>query len=128
MKRKGTPLLALLAADFAVTSACGGGGGGGSARPLRRGRSTAGRPRDDDDPRHRRGREPQGEVRIEVGQRVMFVNEDTRSHEMMSDPHPLHTGCPQINEIGDLAPGQSSKPAPSAPPGTADSTTTGRTA
>ena len=42
MKRKGTPLLALLAAGFAVTSGCGGGGGGGGA-PSDGGRPTAGR-------------------------------------------------------------------------------------
>ena len=36
-----------------------------------------------------------------------FVNNDSRSHEMFSDPHPEHTDCPEINQVGFLSPGQS---------------------
>ena len=46
------------------------------------------------------------QVEINVGQRVAFVNNDTATHEMLSDPHPQHTDCPPINEVGGLAPGQ----------------------
>jgi len=45
------------------------------------------------------------QVEINVGQRVAFVNNDTVSHEMLSDPHPQHTDCPPIDEVGGLAPG-----------------------
>ncbi len=47
------------------------------------------------------------EVRIGAGGQVTFVNDDTRSHEMMSDPHPTHNGCPEINQVGSINPGQS---------------------
>jgi plastocyanin len=47
------------------------------------------------------------EVRIPVGGRVTFVNNDVRLHAMSSDPVQLHTDCPQINEVGTLNPGQS---------------------
>ena len=46
------------------------------------------------------------EVRIPVGGRVMFVNNDARGHAMSSDPVTVHTDCPAINQVGDLAPGQ----------------------
>jgi len=45
------------------------------------------------------------QIEINVGQRVTFVNNDTVSHEIASDPHPVHTDCPAINEVGGLAPG-----------------------
>ncbi len=35
-------------------------------------------------------------VTISVGQSVTFVNNDTRSHEIASDPHPIHGSCPSI--------------------------------
>ncbi|MEO7273518.1 MAG: hypothetical protein ABIX28_05205 [Vicinamibacterales bacterium] len=41
------------------------------------------------------------------GTRVLFVNNDTRTHNMTSDPHPEHDVCPEINTVGLLAPGQS---------------------
>ena len=47
------------------------------------------------------------QVTVSVGQSVTFVNNDTRSHQMESDPHPAHTNCPSINNIGLLSPGQS---------------------
>ena len=40
------------------------------------------------------------------GARVLFVNNDTREHEMASDPHPDHTDCPVLNQVGLLQPGQ----------------------
>lgn len=47
------------------------------------------------------------QVSIAVGQSVTFTNSDTRSHEMASDPHPAHTACPSIGNVGLLQPGQS---------------------
>lgn len=46
-------------------------------------------------------------VTISVGQSVTFVNNDTRSHQMQSDPHPAHTDCPSINNVALISPGQS---------------------
>jgi plastocyanin len=47
------------------------------------------------------------QVTISAGQSVTFMNNDTRSHEMESDPHPAHTDCPSIANVGLLQPGQS---------------------
>ena len=44
---------------------------------------------------------------ISPGARVLFVNNDSRPHDMSSDPHPAHTDCPAINQAGFLPPGQS---------------------
>jgi plastocyanin len=44
---------------------------------------------------------------IPAGSRVTFVNNDTRVHDMASDPHPEHTACPAINDVGFLQPNQS---------------------
>jgi len=45
-------------------------------------------------------------VTVPVGSRVTIVNNDTRSHNMNSDPHPEHTQCPALN-VGVLTSGQS---------------------
>ena len=41
------------------------------------------------------------------GSQVTFINNDNRAHEMYSDPHPDHTNCPELNQVGHLEPGQS---------------------
>ncbi len=46
------------------------------------------------------------QLNVSQGSRVTFVNNDTKSHNMASDPHPEHTDCPPINDVGDLKPGQ----------------------
>jgi plastocyanin len=46
-------------------------------------------------------------VDVVVGSRVRFVNSDGRSHNMTSDPHPEHTNCPELNQVGFLSAGQS---------------------
>ena len=46
-------------------------------------------------------------VTITRGGRVTMVNNDTRAHDMSSDPHPEHTQCTEINQIGFLSAGQS---------------------
>ena len=43
---------------------------------------------------------------IAAGTRVIFVNNDTRPHNMASDPHPEHDLCPALNG-GVIGPGQS---------------------
>ena len=45
-------------------------------------------------------------VTIQPGMRVVFVNNDSRAHEMNSDPHPSHEDCPELNQVGFLNPGQ----------------------
>ena len=46
-------------------------------------------------------------VVINVGERVRFINNDNRTHNMTSDPHPDHSDCPDVNQVGILQPGQS---------------------
>ncbi len=47
------------------------------------------------------------QLTISPGTRVLFVNNDSRAHNMTSDPHPEHTDCPEINTVGLLLPNQS---------------------
>lgn len=49
---------------------------------------------------------PKG-LRVPIGSRVTFVNNDFRAHDIESDPHPTHTQCPMINEVGFISPGES---------------------
>jgi hypothetical protein len=44
---------------------------------------------------------------VAPGTRVTFVNNDTIAHDMASDPHPDHTDCVELNQVGFLTPGQS---------------------
>ena len=46
-------------------------------------------------------------VTVPQGGRVTFVNNDSRAHDMASDPHPGHEDCPALNQVGFLNPGQS---------------------
>src|SRR5262245_56261992 len=46
-------------------------------------------------------------VQIAVGGHITFVNNDARNHTIDSNPHPAHTDCPEINQVGLLQPGQS---------------------
>ena|SRR5882672_1550963 len=41
------------------------------------------------------------------GTQITVLNSDSRAHEMDSDPHPEHTDCPELNQIGHLEPMQS---------------------
>ena len=47
------------------------------------------------------------QVTVAVGQSVTFTNNSTGTHDMESDPHPAHTDCPSIANVGLLQPGQS---------------------
>jgi plastocyanin len=46
-------------------------------------------------------------ITVTRGSQVTFVNNDNQAHDMESDPHPIHTDCPEINQVGFLSPGQS---------------------
>jgi len=43
-------------------------------------------------------------VDVNVGQSVTIVNNDSRNHEIASDPHPSHTDCPTFDVL--TTPGQ----------------------
>ena len=45
-------------------------------------------------------------VTVSPGSQVLFINNDSREHQMYSDPHPEHTDCPEFDQVGALAPGQ----------------------
>ena len=46
------------------------------------------------------------ELTVPLGTRVLFVNNDSRRHDMASDPHPEHDLCTEINSVGVLNPGR----------------------
>jgi plastocyanin len=49
------------------------------------------------------------ELTVPAGSRVLFINNDSRRHDMACDPHPEHNDpeCSAINNVGALSPGQS---------------------
>lgn len=46
------------------------------------------------------------EITIAVGQRVTFVNNDSRAHDVVGGADPEHPDCPEITRAGFLSPGQ----------------------
>lgn len=49
------------------------------------------------------------EITITVGQRVTFVNNDLRAHDVVGGIDPNHPDCPEIVQAGFLAAGQRSE-------------------
>ncbi len=47
------------------------------------------------------------QLTVPPGSRVLFINNNSRRHDMTSDPHPDHLDCPELNQVGLLNPGQS---------------------
>jgi hypothetical protein len=47
------------------------------------------------------------EITINVGQRVTFINNDTRAHDLVGGVDPNNPDCPEITLAGFLTPGQS---------------------
>ena len=98
-----------VAGGLLLAGACGGGGGGG-------GTSTPSSPAPTPTPSSgtinpattimitSAGVDPK-EIVVPVGERATFMNHDNAFHEMSSDPHPIHTDCPEINQVGALGPG-----------------------
>jgi len=74
----------------------GGGGGGGVLTPGPSGATVT----------IANGRVTPASVTITVGQSVTFVNQDGRTRNISSNPHPQHTQCQELN-VGNLANGQS---------------------
>jgi plastocyanin len=98
---------ALILAATLAASGCGGGGGndgggpptgpgGGGGNPVATTTITI----------TSAGVSPQ-RITVPAGSRVTFINNDSRTHEMTSDPHPDHGDCPAIEQVGFLAVGQS---------------------
>ena len=94
--------VALLAAPL-LTVSCGGGGGGNAMSPTPTPTPT---PSGTTITITTTGVSPK-QLQVSVGTRVTFINNDTRSHDIESDPHPQHTDCPAINEVGFIQQGQS---------------------
>ena len=46
------------------------------------------------------------DITIEVGQRVTFVNNDVRAHDVVGGVDPAHPECPEILQAGFLSAGQ----------------------
>ena len=46
-------------------------------------------------------------ITLTRGSQLTIQNQDSRTHDMTSDPHPEHTQCPELNQIGFLNTGQS---------------------
>jgi plastocyanin len=47
------------------------------------------------------------ELLVPAGSRVTFVNNDSRAHDIESDPHPVHSDCRATNAVGFIRPGES---------------------
>ena len=46
------------------------------------------------------------DIIVPRGSQVTFINNDNRAHDMESDPHPEHTDCPALAQVGFLNAGQ----------------------
>ena len=46
------------------------------------------------------------ELVVSPGSRVLFINNHSQRHNVTSDPHPEHSDCPEINQVGLLSSGQ----------------------
>jgi len=95
---------AFAAAALVLMAACGGGGSGSPTGPGTGGGSPG---QSGATITIANGRVNPSEVTIAVGQSVTFVNNDGGVRNVTSDPHPVHTDCPQINAVGNLSNGQS---------------------
>ncbi len=105
--------LSVVGAALAVAMACGGGGGSSPTAPSGGGTGgggtggTGGATSSATITIGANGVVNPSSVTVTQGGRVTFVNNDSRSHEMSSDPHPSHEDCPPIDQVGFLLAGQS---------------------
>lgn len=102
--------LSVASAALAVAMACGGGGGSSPTAPSGGGTGgggTGGATSSATITISASGVASPNAVTITQGGRVTFVNNDARSHDMSSDPHPSHEDCPPLNQVGFLSAGQS---------------------
>src|SRR5687768_13146813 len=91
----------LCVAALITAAACGGGGGDGSPTSPSPAPSTGATITITSS-----GVSPRT-VTVAAGSRVTFVNSSARAVEISSNPHPEHTDCQAINDVGFLQPNQS---------------------
>ena len=97
---------AIFTASVAL-AACGGGGGGNPMTPGGGGSGGGGAPGPSGATvTIANGRVTPTAVTITAGQSVTFLNQDGRTRNISSDPHPEHNLCPELN-VGNMANGQS---------------------
>ena len=84
-------------------AACAACGGGSSSTPTTPTPPTANQPRLTIDASGVLGPK---ELVVPPGTRVLVTNNSSRARQVSSDPHPDHTDCPAINQVGFLPPGQ----------------------
>ncbi len=100
--------LSVAGAALAMAVACGGGGGSSPTAPSGGGTGgTGGATSSVTITIGANGVASPSTVTVTQGGRVTFVNNDSRSHDMSSDPHPSHEDCPPLAQVGFLSPGQS---------------------
>ncbi len=95
MTRHASQLIAVIALVYVLGAACGGGSYDGGS-PTGPGGGTSGgigatvtiKADGTLDPK---------EIRIAPGERVRFINQDSRQHQPTSNPHLQHTDCPPAN-------------------------------
>jgi plastocyanin len=92
------PRALLILCAAAAASTCGGGGGnpGGPSPPDNPNQMTI----------SSAGVLGPSELVVSPGTRVLFINNHSQRHNITSDPHPDHTDCPEINQVGLLSSGQ----------------------
>jgi len=44
-------------------------------------------------------------ITLTRGTQLTITSQDSQTHDMASDPHPEHTDCPELNQIGFLSTG-----------------------
>ena len=49
---------------------------------------------------------PLNDLHVYQGSSLTFVNSDTETHDVLSDPFGAHNDCPELNTAGFLVPGQ----------------------
>src|SRR5688500_13264561 len=96
--------IAFAAAVFVATAMACGGGGSPPTPPTTPSGAT---PRTATITIGADGRVSPATVTIAVGGRVTFTNNHSQAHDMSSDPHPEHTNCTEMAQVGFLSPGQS---------------------
>lgn len=115
---KQTVLLGISAAVIVAVTAAACGGGGGSSTPTTPSPTTTTPPPTTTPPVTTtptdsatitigaNGSVSPSSVTIVRGGRVTIINNHNQAHDMSSDPHPEHTQCVEINQIGFLTSGQ----------------------
>jgi plastocyanin len=99
--------LATVIVAAVTAAACGNGGSDTPTTPTNPGGGGGGNPATATITIGSDGRVSPSTVTIAVGGRVTFVNNHNTAHDMQSDPHPEHTDCPPMSQVGFLSAGQS---------------------